>query len=275
MDKQVKLSAEQLEKLQQVELDILIEIDRICKKTNIKYTLIGGSLLGAIRHQGFIPWDDDADVAMLRKEYDKFVKACEVYLDKEKFYFQDMYCTSGYRWGYAKMRKKDTLFLRCGQEHMPYEQGIFVDIFPVDNVPDNVILQKLQNLHCFCIRKIMWSEVGKKIDKKIILRLWYYILCKIPEKVIKQHMRGVIQQYNRKETVLGRTLLYPLSPQINGYNREWYINTEEILFEGIWLQATIYSKQYLIVKYGKDYMQLPEAEKRKCHPVTSIDFGEK
>ena len=84
------LNEEELKKLQKIELEMLIEIDRICKKNQIKYTLIGGSLLGAVRHKGFIPWDDDADVAMLREEYDRFVKACEVDLDTNRFYFQDM-----------------------------------------------------------------------------------------------------------------------------------------------------------------------------------------
>ena len=138
----IHLDQENLRKLQLIELELLVEFDRICRKNNIRYTLTGGTLLGAVRHGGFIPWDDDADVSMLRQEYEKFKKACEIELNK-KYYFQDMQITQGYRWGYGKLRKKDTLFLREYQEHMPYSQGVFIDIFPRDGVPNSCISQAL------------------------------------------------------------------------------------------------------------------------------------
>ena len=108
----IYLSDEQLKKLQSIQLDMLKEVKRICHKHNIKYSLIGGTLLGAIRHQGYIPWDDDADIGMLREDYEKFRAICEKELNQEKFYFQDDRNTPGYRWGYGKIRRKGTLFLR-------------------------------------------------------------------------------------------------------------------------------------------------------------------
>ena len=128
-----------LRKIQMIQLEMLEEVDRICKKCNIHYNIIAGTLLGAVRHGGYIPWDDDADVAMLRKEYEKFRKACKTELDTTRFEFQDDRRTKGYRWGYGKLRRKDTLFLREFQEHMPYFQGIFIDVFPLDAVPDNFL----------------------------------------------------------------------------------------------------------------------------------------
>ena len=94
-----QLSAEELRELQMIEVEMLVEIDRICKKCGIKYCMSAGTQLGAIRHKGFIPWDDDADIAFLRPEYEKFRKACETELDHERFYFQDYRNTPGYRWG--------------------------------------------------------------------------------------------------------------------------------------------------------------------------------
>ncbi|EKC70814.1 LicD-like protein, partial [human gut metagenome] len=133
----IELDKKTLRNLQLTELELLEEVDRICKKCNIHYNIIAGTLLGAVRHGGFIPWDDDADVALLRSEYEKFRKACETELDTTRFYFQDHENTPGYRWGYGKLRRKDTVFLREHQEHMPYEQGVFIDIFPLDYVPEN------------------------------------------------------------------------------------------------------------------------------------------
>ena len=105
----VELSKEQLRQLQLIELEMLIEVDRICKKYNIHYNIIAGTLLGAVRNGGFIPWDDDADVAMLRSEYEKFRKVCKEELDKSRFEFQDHRNTRGYRWGYGKIRRKDII----------------------------------------------------------------------------------------------------------------------------------------------------------------------
>lgn len=268
------LNDEQIRKLQKTELEMLIEIDRICKKNGITYTLIGGSLLGAVRHQGFIPWDDDADVAMLRKEYDRFVKACKTDLDESRFYFQDMNETPGYRWGYGKLRRKNTLFLRDGQEHMPYEQGMFVDIFPADAVPDNPFMRKLHEFHCFCIRKVMWSEVGKKTDKSRAMRMWYAILSKIPEKKVKKHLNKFIYRCNKKKSELVRTYLFPVRKHISGYQREWYENTEEVIFEGVYLQGSVYRTAYLKRKFGDNYMELPPVGKRQCHPVSRIEFAD-
>lgn len=119
------LTEEELRQLQMIEVEMLEEVDRVCKKNGIKYCISAGTQLGAIRHKGFIPWDDDADLAFLRPEYEKFREACERDLDKERFYFQDYRNTPGYRWGYGKIRRKDTEFVRLNQEHMPYEQGGF------------------------------------------------------------------------------------------------------------------------------------------------------
>ena len=172
----ITLDQETLRKLQLTELELLQEVDRICRKCNIHYNIIAGTLLGAVRHGGFIPWDDDADVALLRPQYEKFRKACETELDTSKFYFQDHRNTPGYRWGYGKLRRKGTVFLRQNQEHMPYAQGVFIDIFPLDGVPDNYLLRSLFNFECFCVRKMLWARVGKVADKNPLMRGWYGLL---------------------------------------------------------------------------------------------------
>ena len=147
----IQLNESTLRKIQMVELEMLIELDRICRKNDIKYTIIGGTLIGAMRNGGFIPWDDDIDIAMLRNEYEKFRNACKKDLDRNRFYFQDHRNTKGYRWGYGKLRRKDSLFLREHQEHMPYEQGIFLDVFPHDGVPDAYPMRAFHNFKCFLI----------------------------------------------------------------------------------------------------------------------------
>ena len=108
MEKAYQISNEELKKLQRIELEMLIELDRICRKHQVSYSLDGGTLLGAVRHKGFIPWDDDIDVIMLRPEYEKFRSACERELDQTRFFLQDYKSDPHYRWGYEKLRRLGT-----------------------------------------------------------------------------------------------------------------------------------------------------------------------
>lgn len=263
------LSDEELRKVQMVQLELLQEVDRICKKCDIHYNIIAGTLLGAIRHDGYIPWDDDADVALLRDEYEKFRTACEIELDTTRFYFQDHRNTPGYRWGYGKLRRKGTSFLREHQEHMPYEQGIFIDVFPLDAVPDNYLLRSIKNFECFCIRKVLWSEVGRIADKNAIKRAWFKLLSKIPDKWVFCYYQNVIKKAQQLDSKWVRILMFPTPNKEWGYLRKWYENSTDIVFEGIIFQGIAEYDEYLSFKFG-NYMELPPEEKRKVHPVSEL-----
>lgn len=267
------LSTEELRKVQMIELEMLVEVDRICKKCGINYCIIAGTLLGAVRHGGFIPWDDDVDVAFLRPEYEKFRLACETELDTERFYFQDHRNTPGYRWGYGKLRRKGTKFVRLNQEHMPYEQGIFIDIFPLDNVPDSRFGRMIRNLQCFTYRKIFWSAVGRVADESILRRFIYSILYKIPEKVLYDSFERFVKKCNQTRTNWVRILTFPTPNKQYGYLRRWYENLEDIKFECINFPGIKDYEEYLSFKFGK-YMELPPEKQRKVHPVSSLQLKE-
>lgn len=261
-----------LRQLQMIQLEMLIEVDRICKKCGIKYNIIAGTLLGAVRHGGYIPWDDDADVALLRPEYEKFRIACKTELDKTRFVFQDHQNTKGYRWGYGKLRRKNTLFLREYQEHMPYMQGVFIDIFPLDGVPDNYFLRSFKNFECFCVRKLLWSRVGKVAERSFWKRQIYKLLDRVPERKIFQYYHHMIRRAGNKQTRMVRILMFPTPNSEYGYYRNWYENSAEIAFEGYRFQGVKDYDSYLTFKFG-DYMELPPIEKRKVHPVSKIQIG--
>ena len=149
-NKVIVLKDEEFRKMQLLELDMLVELDKVCRKHNIKYSMFGGTLLGAIRHKGFIPWDDDIDVVMLREEYDKFKKHIDE-LDSSICYFQDNDTDPEYRWGYGKLRRTNTKFVRVGQEHLKCKTGIFIDVFPLDDIPKSPIGQMINDFRCFCL----------------------------------------------------------------------------------------------------------------------------
>ncbi len=265
----IELDKSTLRKLQLIELEMLIEVDRICRKCNIKYSIIAGTLLGAIRHCGFIPWDDDADVGMLREEYEKFRTACETELDTSKFYFQDHRNTYGYRWGYGKIRRKDTVFLREHQEHMPYEQGVFIDVFPLDGVPQNKVSFKIHNLKCYCFRRVLWSAVGRIHEKNIIYKRLYNILYMIPLDFIFAEYEKFVNKSNSKYKNKVRALTFPLPKYGMLAEKSWFINQNEYEFEKHKFYGVEEYDKYLIYKFG-NYKILPPENERKTHPVSKI-----
>ncbi|MBR1457641.1 MAG: LicD family protein [Oscillospiraceae bacterium] len=265
----IQLDQQTLRRLQFVELELLVELDRIAKKHDIPYRIIAGTMLGAVRHGGFIPWDDDADVAMLREDYERFREACAAELDPERFYFQDHVTTPGYRWGYGKLRRRDSVFLREHQEHMPYEQGVFIDVFPLDAVPDSRALRTVENFECFLVRKLLWSRVGKRADRSAGMRALYALLDKVPERAVFSWYDRLVERSRRRESGWVRILTFPTPNREYGYRREWYADGEPILFEGHTFSGVSNADAYLHFKFG-DYWTPPPPEARKTHPVSEI-----
>lgn len=265
----ITLDDRTLRNLQLTELELLKEADRICRKNHIRYAIIAGTMLGAVRHGGFIPWDDDADIGMLREEYEKFRTACETDLDHERFYFQDHRNTPGYRWGYGKLRMKDTLFLREHQEHMPYEQGVFIDIFPLDQVPENRILRTLKHFECFCVRKLLWARVGKTADKNGFMRFVYQVMDRIPERTVLNYYETMIRRAAELDSSMVRILMFPPPNREYMYLKKWYTETAPIEFERVAFAGVADADGYLSFKFG-DYMTLPPEGSRKTHPVSAI-----
>ncbi len=270
---QYDISEEELKQIQAIQQELIQEVTRICRKCGIHFNMVGGTMLGAIRHKGHIPWDDDADIGFLRTEYEKFREACKSELDHDKYYLQDLRSTEGYRWGYGKLRRKGTEFLRLNQEFMPYEQGIFIDLMPFDNVPDGWLLRRVHFIQCFLYRKLFWSEVGSRTEKNPWKRTAYKFMRRIPMKFVIRNYQNFIDVGQRKKTRLVRILTFPTPKGVYGYEREWYTQLSMYRFGNMMLPGARDYDSYLRVKYG-DYMNLPPAEKRKIHPVSKLKLPE-
>ena len=271
MSNRIILADEQLKKVQSILLELLCEVRRICELEGIHYTIIAGTMLGAVRHGGFIPWDDDADIGMLREDYVAFQKACEKHLNRDKFYFQDTEYTQGYRWGYGKLRRKNSSYIVCGTEKLPYEQGIWIDIFPLDYVPESRVGRTLTNFHCFLIRKFLFSEAGKTRDKNALKRAVYHVMSKVPLQGILKHYYRYIQYRNRIPTQWVRILMFPTPNREYGYLYKWYKETAPVNFEGETFTGIREADEYLTFKF-KNYHELPPVELRKQHQVSTLTF---
>lgn len=260
----IKLNDEDLKKLHEEMLQLLIEVDKICKKNNIPYFLAGGTLLGAIRHKGFIPWDDDIDIHMFRKDYEQFCEICKKELNKDRYFLQNQCTDEHYNWVYGKLRLKNTSFVRAGQEHIKQEDGIFIDICPIDNLTSGEFRQRLTTLICKMCRKLLWAQVGKKNAGTVYSRLLFKVLSLIPRTLTITIFNYFSSIYNKKETSF--LVCHNVAGHI--YKREWYDETILVEFEGLKFQAPKGYDDILSSMYG-EYMKLPPIEKRKGHIYAS------
>ena len=266
----MELDSITLRKLQLTELEMMIEVDRICRKHNINYSLDGGTLLGAVRHNGFIPWDDDADIMMSREEYNKFYEVCKTELNQEKYFLQEFRTDLEYRWGYSKMRKNGTVFLRKGQEHIKCHTGVCIDIFIFDKVPNNYISRRVHWISCFIIRKGLYSIVGKKSVTNLVEKILYNALAVLPREFWVCWLFILINKEKNKNRELISHLTYPNRKRIRyGLSSNYYNEYAEKEFEGHQFKVIKEYDKYLKELFD-DYMKLPPEDKRKVHPVSQI-----
>lgn len=273
MDKFV-YTKENLRKLQLVELDMLRELDRICRENDIQYIIDAGTLLGAVRHGGFIPWDDDVDIRMLRGDYDRFCEICKSQMSTN--YFLQTYRTDpGYRWGYARILKKGTVYKRNGQHKMTAKNGIFIDVFPNDNLPDAFIPNRICTYLSWICRKILYSEVGALNKKKFSSWVGFNILNLFPKEWGHKGMEYLSRKYSNAEATRVRCFGWGDDVETKGFLKKWNIETMDIQFEGLTVRAPKDIEGFLICSFGEAYMTLPPKEKRKpAHVADYIDFGD-
>lgn len=263
-EESLHLNDNQLKKLQAELLEILIELDRICTKHNIPYYLYGGTLLGAVRHKGFIPWDDDIDVAMFREDYNGFKEVVRKELNTEKFFFQTQETDENYNWVFGRIRKENTLFMRQGQEHMGYHNGIFIDVFPLDYISENKFKQKFTLYACKACKKILWSPIGIYQGKNTVHKIIFRILNLIPRKIaISLYEFFAINMTKKKTSLIASHNAFSVVLE-----RKWYEKMVKVEFESKEFNAPKNYQEFLQVRYG-DYMTLPPKEERRGHHYAS------
>lgn len=257
--------------LRKVEVEILSEIHRICVKNNLNYFLCGGSLLGAVRHKGFIPWDDDIDVAMPREDYNRFIEICINGALDNKYILQNTDTEQEYHLPFTKIRKDNTLFDESGVKNLNIHKGIFVDIFPLDYTKKNSGIvyhcrdKIIKNLvHVVSMRQLNAQPVSKISQMLYIITkpLSVHRIIKISDFISSFKKRGnYYVDYASyiecsKETVPIEWYGEPLLLQFE--NKEFYAPQEY----GLVLKQL----------YG-DYMKLPPEEERVNHNATKILFN--
>lgn len=256
-----RMTPDELRRLQLLQAELLREFDRICRLHGIKYIIGSGTLLGAVRHQGFIPWDDDIDVEMLREDYEAFLRAAPGELDKRMF-FQDRRTDRRYPWLYGKLRMNGTSAVRQGQEHLKMHNGVFIDVFPRDPVPNSAAGKRVFEFAAKICRKILYARVMRVSAPTALGRLGWTAVSLIPAAVpfgVERLLRGSV---NGARAARVRSYGYHGRYETEGYDKRWFTELTELPFEGGTYYAPASWDSYLSFVYGGDYMTPPPESER-------------
>lgn len=265
-----------LDRIKELELGILREVDRICRKHDIPYFLVGGSLLGAVRHRGFIPWDDDLDIGMMRPDYERFRAICPGELD-EKYFYQSYRTEAEDHYIMDKIRLKGTRFVTKFSNHFAIENGLFLDILVYDVTSDREAWQKRQCRSIYAqnaILNIRWVGKPEKGNHYLLSALALPFLKMRSYGKYHRKLEQTMRQYEGKSS--GRWLIDSTGMNIlkGAFPAEWFDSLVMLEFEGMQLPAPAGYDAYLRHWYGEDYMALPPLERRfSGHSLTEIDLG--
>ena len=263
-------------RVQAVEHEIMQHIDAICRRHGLTYFAIGGTALGAVRHQGFIPWDDDIDVGMPRKDYEAFLRYAAEELPQD-YYIQHFDTEKASPFYFTKIRKHNTLFVEHYLKESSIRQGIFVDIFPFDNVPDG---QLLKNLHfrfcrtlyqlylCRSLTTVCSSRFHQKRNRKETVRkVLHFLLLPIPKVWMFRWLDRSVQMFNGSETrEISHIVRRRLRVRLDDLYPVCYLP-----FGDYEMPVPKNYDAYLRAQFG-DYSQLPPSDKRYGHLPYLVEF---
>ena len=270
---------ELMNQVHKVQLEMALEVKRICQKHDINYFIIAGTLLGAVRHSGFIPWDDDLDIGMLRDEYEKFINVAKAEL-REEYFLQTWNTDSSFALPIAKVRKKGTKFIEKNSSKANLHNGIYIDIFPFDNVPNSTSNQKVQNWITYILKRVIIVKQGYEIweEQEYFKRFIYKSLDLITKPLPVYKVKGVLYKemtkYNSSKTedvvAIGGSYGY----WKESIKRKWVDSLTTINFDSYELSCPNEYIKYLEYFYG-EYMTLPPEDKRYGrHKILEIEFEE-
>lgn len=257
-----------LKEMQEIELDIMKDVHQFCEENDIRYYLAGGTLLGAIRHKGFIPWDDDIDIAMPRPDYEKFVSK---YKSKNKYYkISSIENNPNHLFTFAKIYDTRTIKI---EENLVYGKdnigGVEIDIFPVDGIPENI---NISNKYFVNFKRLytLYSVASCKFVKsknklKILLRIALTIPCKlIGTKRFIEYINNKAKKIDFDESEFVACIVAPFYGNRERVLKASYIDKIKVEFEGQYFYGPKGYDEYLSSLYG-DYMKLPPEKERVTH----------
>lgn len=278
------LTDEDVACVQQILLDMMDEIDAFCRKHKLTYVMTGGCALGAVRHGGFIPWDDDIDICMPREDYDRFAKLFPAE-QSERYHLQEIRSCEGYDLNFMKIRLKGTVFCEL-QDPEPEKAGVFIDVFPIEHVYSSKWKRTIQYLYtdglqfiCSCVRmrvkKKRLLEYAGESDASKIIRLKAAIGTLFSFRSFRSWLLMTERWSSRCRETDSPWISIPMGRgHFKGelYPADWFYPPKELDFSGHCYQFPAQIENYLERMYG-DYRKLPPVEEREHHSVLKFHPG--
>jgi len=265
-----------INRVQAVEHEIMQQIAAICRRHGLCYFAIGGTALGAVRHQNFIPWDDDIDIGMPRKDYEAFLCIAAKELPK-KYYLQHFTTEAASPFYFTKIRKENTRFVEYYLKDSPIRQGIFVDIFPFDNVPDGEFQKKLHFRFCRSIYQVylcksLSTAFSTRFEQKDnrkgkIRKVLHFLLKPVPKKWLFHLLDRSVQRYNGRQTAeISHIVRRRLRVKLDDLHPVRFLP-----FGDYEMPVPNHFDTYLRAQFG-NYDELPPEEKRYGHLPYLVEF---
>lgn len=256
-----------IKKLHNKILDTLVAVDAVCKKHNLRYYIIAGTLLGAVRHKGFIPWDDDLDIAMPRSDYDKLIAHSTEWLPKQ----YELICTENdpnYPLPFAKIQNAETTLIE--RKHMKYLGGIYIDVFPLDGVPQNKLARRWHFIKYQFYKKVLYFIYRDPYRHGHGPSSWIPLLCRkyFTIEEVQQKMRSMMKSndYDKSQFVVDH------DDGLKGVMKKSVLGTPTpIQFENATVMGAEHPHEYLKQKYG-EYMVIPPHAKQRQHNFYYLDL---
>lgn len=268
----MRISNDQLKKIHKIELSALVKFDEVCRKYNIRYSLAAGTMLGAIRHHGFIPWDDDIDVIMLREDL-KRLRKVDVSEWGSEYFYQSHQTDSRYLYTFDKLRVNGTYFGEKALEGTGIKHtGVYIDIFSVEKVPEN-FKQNIQVFQFNMIRLLFMAkyiniDFRKGMEKKIAKILRMFLKNVSDEKLFEKYVK-IITKYNNTNSEKYRAFT-SFNARKEVYKEKYFDELIDVEFEGKSFKVTKYYDEILTKLYG-NYMNLPPKNQQiNKHEVTGL-----
>ena len=264
-----------LNKMHPLHLMLADELIRICNLHNLKTFMIAGTLLGAIRHKGFIPWDDDMDFGMSRNDFEKFLMVAPTEMNGNIFELKYDRNEKFYAGNYAKLMLKGTSLVEDSSKEVNMHQGIFIDIFPVDAISDNKMQAFIQLKSFWVYRNLLWVKCGYGDDdrrKQFSYKVTKLLASLFSISALKSLKHSAISKYSgmKTEKVVVSDGTYGLSKET--LKSEWVSEITYYPFENRSYPGISDYDSYLSYFYG-DYMKLPPEDKRNHHGRLMVEFG--
>lgn len=272
------MTQEELRNIGLLQLDIMDEVHRVCEKHGITYYIIAGTLLGAVRHKGFIPWDLDIDIAMPREDYDRFKTVAASELGEKYGYLDHENCKNFVR-AHALVVRRDTR-LHLKYDHVNpklFDLGVYIDIFPLDNAPDDKKARRIHEKRLHRVHRVKDWRIPYCYSYNRLRRILHCgisaLLCWLPVRAINRYQQKLMQKYRHQDTQCLCSMASQYAYEKQCMPRSLYGVPVLVEFEGRQYYAPREYIQYLTRLYG-DYMQLPPPEKRQANLeiFTSVEY---